>query len=554
MEVAYGRAVSSDVSRLDRWGLAIFAAAVVFPFLGSFGLLEPDEGRFAQIGREMAANGNYLVPHLNGIEQFYKPPLVYWLNAVGYRIFGVSEWTARLPSALAFSGVIWLTGWMGWRLGGRAMGWGAALILASMVEPYALGRQITLDMTLTFWITAALACLVQVAQGVSAQKFGHLFFLCMGLGFLAKGPMAWVVPGVAGLAWTWAARREGQRLGLPWVRGGLLLIAVSLSWFVAVSLKYPELWGYFVGYELMDRFTSTTHGRSKPWWFFIPVLAVGTIPWTGFLPGLAIRAWQKFRYAEFSAPQWALGAAVVIPFLVVSSSGSKLLTYILPIFSPLALGLAWWLCRPGGDRWKQTGWGIAMVLLLLWGPGLASVQFFWDEAREAVPSFPYLAAATLLAAGLLIHWFGWLGRQDTIWKVTLVAGVALVLWHGACLQMGRINDLLGRQASVRSLAELTRKHDPDRIFIYRARAAGFLFTLDRRCWITPADADVVIFPTADAKGRFFEKPNELTRGLRPGQKAEGITLKHVFASDFDPDLWQVTGRAGSFLLIRAYGD
>ena len=171
--------MGSGVSKLDRWGLAVLAAVVVFPFLGSFGLLEPDEGRFAQIGREMAANGNFLVPHLNGIEQFYKPPLVYWLNAVFYKLMGVSEWTARLPSALAFFGVIWLTGWMGWQLAGRAVGWCAALILASMLEPYALGRQITLDMTLTFWITAALACLVQGAAGTGSRRAGCLFFLAI---------------------------------------------------------------------------------------------------------------------------------------------------------------------------------------------------------------------------------------------------------------------------------------------------------------------------------------------------------------------------------------
>ena len=427
-------------------------------------------------------------------------------------------------------------------------------MLASMMEPYALGRQITLDMTLTFWITAALACLVQVATASEARKFGILFFLCMGLGFLAKGPMAWVVPGVAASVWTWAARREGQRLGLPWIAGILLTVAVSLSWFVAVCLKYPELWGYFVGYELKDRFTSTTHGRAKPWWFFLPILALGTVPWTGFLPGLAVRAWHKFRHAEFSAPQWALGAAVVIPFLVVSCSGSKLLTYILPIFSPLALALAWWLCCPGGEGWKKAGWGSALVLLLAWGPGLGSVRFFWDEAKEAAPSFPYLFAVTGLAVGLLWHWRRWLRRQEMEWKVAFVAAVTLVLWHGACLQMGRINDLLGRQASVRPLAEITQRHDPDRIFIYRARAAGYLFSLNRNCWINPADADVVVFPTAEAKGRFFEKPGELTRGLRSGQKVEGITLKHVFQSDFDPDRWQVVGKAGSFLVVRAYGE
>lgn len=541
------------VSKLDRWGLAVFAAAVAFPFLGSFGLLEPDEGRFAQIGREMAAGGNFLVPHLNGIEQFYKPPLVYWVNAVGYGVFGVSEWSARLPSAFSFFGVIWLTGWMGWRLAGRAVGWMAALILASMVEPYALGRQITLDMTLTFWITAALACLVQVAQG-GPRKIGYFFFLCMGLGFLAKGPMAWVVPGTAALVWTWAARREGQRLGLPWAAGLAWMIAVSLSWFVAVSLKFPELWGYFVGYELMDRFASTTHGRAKPWWFFLPVLTVGTLPWTGFLPGLGMRVWQKLRHGGFSASQWALGAAVVIPFLAVSASGSKLLTYILPIFSPLALALAWWLWSQGGQGWKKAGWMTALVFFLAWGPGLGSVRLFWSEAKEAVPSMVYLAGVTGLAVGVVFHWRGWLRHQGALWQTVLVSLVALVFWHGACLQMGGINDLLGRQASVRSLAEISHRHDPDRIFIYRARAAGYLFALNRNSWVHPADADVVISPSAEARERFFEKPSELTQGLRGGQKVEGITLRHIFQSDFDPGRWKVIGRAGNFFLVRAYGE
>jgi len=334
----------------------------------------------------------------------------------------------------------------------------------------------------------------------------------------------------------------------------LVVVGVSLSWFVVVCLRYHELWGYFVGYELRDRFASTTHGRAKPWWFFLPILAVGTIPWTGFLPGVVVRAWHKFRHAEFSAPQWALGSAVVIPFLVVSASGSKLLTYILPIFSPLAVALAWWLNRPGGEGWKKAGWLGALAMLLGWGPGLASVPYLWDEAKAANPSSAYILGATVLAVGLIAHWLIWVRRQEAVWKVALISGGALVLWQGACLQMGRINDLLGRQASVRTLAEISGRHEPDRIFIYRARAAGYLFALNRSCWINPADADVVVFPTAEAKDRFFEKPAELTRGLRSGQKVEGVTLRHVFESDFDPDRWQVIGRAGSFLLVRAYGE
>ena len=539
------------MTRGDRWSLVVFAACVAFPFLGSFGLLEPDEGRFAQIGKEMMASGDFLVPRLNGMEQFYKPPLVYWINAVGYRVLGVSEWTARLPSALAFLGTIWLTGWMGWRLGGRQLGWAAALILASMLEPYALGRQITLDTTLTFWVTAALTCLVRVGTGDQAKKSGFLFFLCLGLGFLAKGPMAWVVPLTAALAWTMALRAEGQRLGLPWMKGLLLMIGVSLSWFVAVCWKYSELWKYFLGYELVERFASTTHGRSKPFWFFLPILAVGTIPWTGFLPGLAWSAWRKMRNRSLAPAQWALGAAVAVPFAVVSCSGSKLLTYILPLYPPLALALAAWLEKGTRSLWTKIGWGTAGGILLVFSPLLWTVQFFWSEASGVSPSPPYLIGVPLAVIGMgLVFWKK--KEKPLIW-IGALAVVAIMIWHGACLEMGRINDLLGRQASVRPLARLVEKHQPERLFIYRARAAGLLFTTDRRVWINRADADVVIEPSTEAKGRFFEKPEDLRQGLSSGQRVEGITLRHVFRAEFDPTKWEIVGRSGEFFLVRAYG-
>ena len=514
-------------------------------------MLEPDEGRFAQIGREMMAGGDFLVPRLNGIEQFYKPPLVYWLNAVGYRVLGISEWTARLPSALAFFGTIWLTGWMGWRLGGRKAGWLAALILASMLEPYALGRQITLDTTLTFWVTAALACLVRVGTGAEVKKSGLLFFLCMGLGFLAKGPMAWVVPLTAALAWTWALRRQGQRLGLPWSKGLPLMLGVSLSWFVVVCWKFPELWKYFLGYELVERFASTTHGRSKPFWFFLPILVVGTIPWTGFLPGLILAVRKKIRDRSLTPAQWALGAAVVIPFFILSCSGSKLLTYLLPLYPSLALALAFWLEKGGDGFWTPAGWAVGWGILLVFSPALGAVQFLWAEAAGISPSLYYLIGVPVVVVmGMLFVW----RSANRVWAGAIgLSCVAIILWHGACLEMERINDLLGRQASVRPLARLVQKHQPERLFIYRARAAGLLFTTDRTVWINRSDADVVVEPSAEARGRFFEKPADLQRGLGKGQRVEGITLRHIFREEFDPAQWEVIGRSGEFFLIRAYG-
>jgi hypothetical protein len=100
---------------------------------------------------------------------------------------------------------------------------------------------------------------------------------------------------------------------------------------------------------------------------------------------------------------------------------------------------------------------------------------------------------------------------------------------------------------------LVEKHQPERVFIYRARVAGLLFSADRKVWTNRADADVVVEPLPEAKGRFFENPKQLREGLSTGQRVEGITLRHVFLEEFDPKEWEITGRAGEFLLIRGYG-
>ena len=163
--------------------------------------------------------------------------------------------------------------------------------------------------------------------------------------------MAWVVPLSAAWMWGWSDKRSGKKLTLPWKSGMALTFGVALSWFVVVCLKYPELWKYFLGYELVERFASTTHGRSKPWWFFLPILAIGTVPWTGFLLGLGSATWKKMKGNSLTSAQWALGGAIVIPFVVVSCSGSKLLTYILPIYPALALALAMGLRRGLGGVW-----------------------------------------------------------------------------------------------------------------------------------------------------------------------------------------------------------
>ena len=260
---------------------------------------------------------------------------------------------------------------------------------------------------------------------------------------------------------------------------------------------------------------------------------------------------RKIRERALSPAQWALGTAVVVPFVVVSCSGSKLLTYILPLYPSMALALAFWLKGGGVGIWGKIGWATGWGVLLAFSPILGAVQYFWVEAVGISPSLFYLVGVPVVVViGMIFVW----RTENRPWAgVVGLSFVALILWHGACWEMERINDLLGRQASVRPLARLVEKHQPERLFLYRARAAGLLFSTNRNVWINRSDADVVVEPSPEAKGRFFEKPADLRKGLAQGQRVEGITLRHIFREEFDPAQWEVVGRSGEFLLIRAYG-
>jgi 4-amino-4-deoxy-L-arabinose transferase-like glycosyltransferase len=345
-----------------------FAVAALFLFLGTRGLNEPDEGRYAEIAREMTVTGDWLVPHLNGIEHFQKPPLLYWLTAASMRVFGANEWGARLPSALAALGVVVLTYGIARRLFDRNAAVAATLVLVSSIEFFALARLLTPDMLLTFWITAAIAALV--------YHRGWLFFVCMGFGFLTKGPMALVVPISGAIGWQLAAPPDSEKLTLPWVRGLALTLVIGLSWFVCLSLRDGVLFDYFWRYELVERVASSTHGRSKPVWFFLPILLVGFLPWIFFLPERARDIWMRWRNGEWSKADLLLLFWIVPPLLVLSFSGSKLPTYILPLYPALSLLVA------RSVRVQALQWRVAIPCSCCWMAGAALLPLFNDSLKQ----------------------------------------------------------------------------------------------------------------------------------------------------------------------------
>ncbi len=329
-----------------------FSIAVLALFLGTRGLNEPDEGRYAEIAREMAASGDWLIPTLNGFEHFQKPPLFYWATAASMKVFGCNEWAARLPSALAGLGTVILTSLIARKLFSPAAAVHAAVVLVSGVEFFALARLVTPDMTMSFWIVSAIAAFVHERR--------WLFFVAMGLGFLTKGPMALVVPLAACISHHLARRTDPSRTKVPWVRGAILALGIGFSWFVALSLWRTELFEYFWRDELVQRFGSAKHGRSQPWWFFLPVLAVALTPWTPFLARPALHALRRWRTGALEPRHVLLLAWTAIPLLLLSCSGSKLLTYILPLLPAFAIILGASLSSP------KVVWTLGLASATCW--------------------------------------------------------------------------------------------------------------------------------------------------------------------------------------------
>ena len=566
-----------DRAPFVRWLIVAAFALALLTGLGDRGLIEPDEGRYAEIAREMVVSGDWLVPHLNGIEHFQKPPVIYWTTAISLKLFGFNEWAARLPSALAAAGTLLLTAWIGRMLGGPCIGLAAAGVLLASLEFFVLARSLTPDMMMTFWIVAAITCFVRRATGGNGWfEFG--FFAAMGAGFLTKGPLALVVPIFAVLGWNFGRRRAGLiPTKLRWLVGLPLTLAIAVSWFAAMALRDPALYDYFVKYELVQRFASKTHGRSQPLLFFLPVLIAGIMPWL-FVALAALLNWTGLRKVgwRISPTGWLLVGWTVPPLIILSLSGSKLFTYILPLMPALALWLAGggnWLDAAPAKRsegiagfwsvwWRRIGLvcGIAFIAspaLALTGASITIDR--WKEFGFAWWFGPALGLLALSGAGGAYLGTKWLAREPAgNWPAFERAGsVALAvlgvgLWLLLFSQADRLNDRFGRQASVRSLAALAQAR-PDfataAVFSWRVRAHGFEFYLGRTVGATRADADVVLPLNPEQQFRLVEDQAQLLNGLAADRPAYGLMRRPDFEREFQTLGWREIGRAGEFVLV-----
>lgn len=334
-------------------------------YLGRLPLIDPDEGRYAQIPREMLERGDLITPTLNHVLYFEKPPLLYWINALSLKLFGLNEFAARLPSALSGLLTVLITYLVARRLYERRTALLAAVILGTCTGFVLQSRIILTDMLLTCCLTAALGAFVVAAQREGRRGSPlpwYLFYLFSALAVLTKGLIGIVFPAgiiffylLLGNRWHLLAR---MRIGT----GTLLFLAVAAPWFVVVSLRNPDFARFFFIHEHFERFTSTVHGRYQPFWFFVPVLIGTMLPWSFFIPGALAKGWRERGHQGGGAGIFLLIWSVLI-FLFFTKSNSKLIPYLLPIFPPLAILIAH---RINGML-EGRGPGARPALLLLGG-------------------------------------------------------------------------------------------------------------------------------------------------------------------------------------------
>ena len=427
----------ASLSRRTWIALALIMAVLWFAQLDLRKLQHPDEGRYAEIAREMVATGNWVTPRLNGIKYFEKPALQYWLTAASFEAFGVGDGTARLPTALAGFLTVVAIGWTGAVLVSPAAGVYAAAVLASCIWHFGIAHILTLDALLSFCLALALVgfLLAQRADATprSRARMMLLAYVATAAGILTKGVVALAIPGTTLLLYSLATRDYGPWKRLHLAKGLPLLLVLTAPWFIVVSMRNPEFARFFFIHEHIQRFLTPESRRPGPWWYFLPMLVAGLLPWTGVFLWRLKASWRDAT-VDAGGFSWARFCLIWSAFIFVffSVSHSKLPSYILPMFPALALVLGWQLEAMTARSLSWLAGLLAVTTVMLWGAamlGYPTLAVRLADAKTPLAIYQALGPWVELGLGIVAAGYvvGWrvMRRGSTAARSAAIAVIAL---------------------------------------------------------------------------------------------------------------------------------
>jgi len=480
-------------TKRDRRWLAVWVVITVLALaygIGGYGLIEPDEGRNAEVAREMAVTNSYILPHLNGLPYLDKPVVFFAAAAVMIEIFGPSELAVRLAPLLFGLATVVLVGWFAHGLCGRE---GALVaVIATLTAPLAiaLSRTVIMDTALSFFVVLAL---IGFYRAIEARHAGQseavstgawlgwslIAWAAMALGVLTKGPVALAVPLMVAApfaVWRRASLAVWHPLGL------VVLAGVVSPWVWAVSREIPDFLRYVVVTETWQRMTTDELRRTEPFWFFVPVLLAGAFPWSIVaLSGLRTKA--RGGDPDRRAVWVYLLLWLLVPLVFFSLSRGKQEQYMLPLVPALALMVACrWPGRAIGYRIAAAGWGllgVAMLAVAVSGvPGLDTARVSADVAVGTALGIGVAAVAGAIVA--------WLFAPNRRYLAVIGLSMPLVAFPLVCAPL--IQSVAGDR-SAKELAEALRPAiGPETEILWvEAYAPGMSFYLERTIPVASSD-------------------------------------------------------------------
>jgi len=441
-------------TRTDILLLAGFCTFLFFYGIAQFGLIGADEPRYAQVAREMLDRRDWITPTLGGHAWLEKPPLYYWQAMIAYGIFGVSDAAARIPSALDATLLV-VAIYLFFRKFRPTVEVDAALITASCAGIIGYARAASVDMPLTSAFAIGMLAWWAWREG-DKRIYLAVFYVCMALGMLAKGPVAPALAAIVIILYAIAVRDARLIARTAWPAGILLFLAVLLPWYIAVQLRNPQFFREFILKHNLARFSTNLYHHPEPFWYYIPVLFLALVPWIIFIIAAlihSIRVWWAERAAQRDLElgfRVFLGCWLIVPLLFFSISRSKLPGYILPAVPAGTVLLADYLREKLEHQTALAKWITSLHALVACAPVVPAILIAYIASEQHLPSGRPIWIATgialIIAIGIVVTLSG---RMQ--WRMLrFVTLIPVVLAVAAVLKLGAVS--IDQTRSTRPLA------------------------------------------------------------------------------------------------------